>query len=563
MDNQLGFLLIAICLTIPQFKAVGGNDNNSLPVKGKVYSYQARTNSPKNTYTDPGLTTANANPPAALNNPVNAQQFGAKGDGVTDDTTALNATAAACPLGGVIYLPPGTYKTTGWLISKSLSLVADTPILYGTGSPGATLKAAGRQAYVLKFAGTYGAGDGNAFLHPYLRNINIDGKNQTISDAAFIMEFCHLARIEGCSFQHVQGHGIRLRTVWELRMRDFFIANCGTPDTGSAFYIDGPSPYDAIKHCSNLAITGGTWSSNRGRWIEASPLAAIDGVWIEDNKFELDNCSQPNGSPANVLHFGSASRTMVLNNTFAGFGASGGNYANLIYLGGDPSDPAMRGSPTNRVSGNRGYAYNPSSGAVNGLYLDTYTPTCEENDNTFVSSYGETCPNVNVSQYPQLINLCWRNQSTSFFPNAPLPDREQPGFVSIHKVSRGAYAKPFVPDKDCVNNSQTVLRVPEANRVNADICAQFDLSRWIGYNAKNLQVRMRAKLGATGSDTVSVNPVSPAWNPVNITVNSTSWAWYTFMVPIANLSAANHMMDVYFWEGKVPLEVDGFEFTAP
>ena len=67
-------------------------------------------------------------------NSLSPQQFGAKGDGLADDTPALNAAVAAAPVGGVIYLPPGTYKTTGWLITKTVSIVADTPFLYGSGS---------------------------------------------------------------------------------------------------------------------------------------------------------------------------------------------------------------------------------------------------------------------------------------------------------------------------------------------------------------------------------------------------------------------------------------------
>jgi hypothetical protein len=458
----------------------------------------------------------------------------------------------------VIYLPRGTYKTTGWLITKTLAIVADTPFAYGTLSS-TTLKAAGPQAYILKFQGAYGDGSANSFLHPYLRNINIDGGGQTIKDAAFIMEFCHLPRLEGCSFQNTNGRGLRLRTVWELRLRDFFIINCGTVNTGSAFYIDGPEPFDYARGCSDISISSGIWSSNRGRWLEVSALANLDGCWITDNKFELDVASTPNSSPTDVLHFDALSRTMIINNTFAGFGTRSGNYANLIYINGDPT--TTYGTGGNAIRGNRAHGY-PVNGAINGLYLDTNAASCEEGDNTFISNDSLTCANVNVSQFPQFINRAWRNLSSSLFPLNPLPDRELPGFLSIHKVQRGTFAKPFVPDSGCVNNGQTALKLTAANKGNPDICAQLDLSRWVGYSATNLLVRMRAKLETEGSDIVTVNPVSPGWNPVNIEINSTSWAWYTITVPLANLTTTNHMMDVYFWNGNIPLYVDGFEFST-
>ena len=40
---------------------------------------------------------------------VNATQFGAKGDGVRDDTASIQAAIDAVPQGGTLYIPPGTY----------------------------------------------------------------------------------------------------------------------------------------------------------------------------------------------------------------------------------------------------------------------------------------------------------------------------------------------------------------------------------------------------------------------------------------------------------------------
>src|SRR5581483_4382395 len=40
------------------------------------------------------------------------QDYGATGDGVHDDTSAIQSALNAAPLGGVVYLPPGTYATT-------------------------------------------------------------------------------------------------------------------------------------------------------------------------------------------------------------------------------------------------------------------------------------------------------------------------------------------------------------------------------------------------------------------------------------------------------------------
>jgi hypothetical protein len=43
---------------------------------------------------------------------LNVKDFGAQGDGATDDTAAIQAALAACPMGGIVYLPAGAYRTS-------------------------------------------------------------------------------------------------------------------------------------------------------------------------------------------------------------------------------------------------------------------------------------------------------------------------------------------------------------------------------------------------------------------------------------------------------------------
>ncbi|WP_151480617.1 right-handed parallel beta-helix repeat-containing protein [Streptomyces albicerus] len=43
---------------------------------------------------------------------LNVKDFGAQGDGAADDTAAIQAALAACPMGGIVYLPAGAYRTS-------------------------------------------------------------------------------------------------------------------------------------------------------------------------------------------------------------------------------------------------------------------------------------------------------------------------------------------------------------------------------------------------------------------------------------------------------------------
>jgi len=54
---------------------------------------------------------------------VTAASRGVVADGTTDDTTAVNAAITACPVGGVVLLPPGNMRiTTALSITKSMTL---------------------------------------------------------------------------------------------------------------------------------------------------------------------------------------------------------------------------------------------------------------------------------------------------------------------------------------------------------------------------------------------------------------------------------------------------------
>lgn len=56
---------------------------------------------------------------------VNVQEFGATGDGTTDDTAAIQAALAATPSGGTLLFPPGTYHITDTLERHQVSLLSD------------------------------------------------------------------------------------------------------------------------------------------------------------------------------------------------------------------------------------------------------------------------------------------------------------------------------------------------------------------------------------------------------------------------------------------------------
>ncbi|HCM9685769.1 TPA: hypothetical protein N5O21_001032 [Enterobacter cloacae subsp. cloacae] len=60
-----------------------------------------------------------------LDEHLSVKAFGAVGDGVTDDTAAIQACLDAAPVRGTVYVPSGMYKITQLVINKSLRIFGD------------------------------------------------------------------------------------------------------------------------------------------------------------------------------------------------------------------------------------------------------------------------------------------------------------------------------------------------------------------------------------------------------------------------------------------------------
>ena len=64
---------------------------------------------------------------------VNVKKFGARGNGKTDDTAAIERAIDAAPPGSILCFPPGTYLTDGFIVKKGLHLL-------GPGRSGVTIQ---------------------------------------------------------------------------------------------------------------------------------------------------------------------------------------------------------------------------------------------------------------------------------------------------------------------------------------------------------------------------------------------------------------------------------------
>lgn len=96
----------------------------------QVESYRAETNALNNKY--------NELIEKYNRNHFNVLDYGAKGDGVTDDTAAFNACVAACPSGGTIFIPKGTYVISDTIAPKAyVSIIGENKhaVIKSTANP--------------------------------------------------------------------------------------------------------------------------------------------------------------------------------------------------------------------------------------------------------------------------------------------------------------------------------------------------------------------------------------------------------------------------------------------
>lgn len=134
--------------------------------------------------------------------------YGAKGDGTTDDTTALqNAINAAITAQVPVYLPPGEYKTTANLNANTTGKPSAKFCMFGSGSTSVIVPTASTFDCLTVGPGAEGSGVGPG---GYLRDFKIAGGNQTITTKG-------IAKGEGTAALKI--NGMRMFEVSNVEIR--------------------------------------------------------------------------------------------------------------------------------------------------------------------------------------------------------------------------------------------------------------------------------------------------------------------------------------------------------
>jgi hypothetical protein len=218
---------------------------------------------------------------------LNARQFGAKGDGRSDDTKSIqSAIDAAAARGGAVFLPPGVYRSAELQMRPHVSLSGIPAWDYEHGFGSVIRLGDEHAACLLNITGAFGVtieglsldgGKLGAGVHGVWLNKPDYGKQEDTF------------RIERCQIANFTGDGVRLTRAWCFSIRHSMIAynrGDGISLRGwDGFFLDNwLSGNDGAGFAAREENASCTFTGNRIEWNrEGILIVGGDGYNITGN----------------------------------------------------------------------------------------------------------------------------------------------------------------------------------------------------------------------------------------------------------------------------------------
>ena len=328
-----------------QFKTPLGTGINA-PQGYAVYTYGDATNiyyvsqfiDANNVYyNEQGINAVTRTAQSKLQESVSVKDFGAIGDGITDDTAAINNALAAS---NAVYFPSGTYLTSGNINIESKSL-------YGVPTNSTSVNAVS----IIKLSGSntnsslfinggsittaWGSGGGCLLRDLHLQG-NWDGSTSNaitdISSIGALVKWWSGAyiKIQNCLINNSFGFGVFSYQLGYSVIEDSFIS----ANAKNGIHLEAPSGNSAITsttidNCSINSCRGAAPTGGNGIYIKNGFYCDVNGCVIEDvlcgiyldgadnrsiTVFETHMESTTN---AGIYYIGSGQKLLLLQNIFA------------------------------------------------------------------------------------------------------------------------------------------------------------------------------------------------------------------------------------------------------
>ena len=247
---------------------------------------------------------------------ADVREFGAKGDGRTDDTAAIRkAVGSLGEQGGVVYFPPGQYLSEVIVGKSRITFRGDSGWVYRGDIPGASVLMPARDSQPCLF-------DLKGCVGTRLVGLSLNGKNLGKEIHGVYSQHTGVEQnivIDDCKIENFTGSGVRLDKVWVFAIRHSLIAH------NKLSGIDGSGSYDGWILDNQLTGNGRgglfatnfatvTITANRIEWnrlggIVLGPVSAntlqICGCTFDRNRgpgIDINLTGRSGGSSANVIN---------------------------------------------------------------------------------------------------------------------------------------------------------------------------------------------------------------------------------------------------------------------
>lgn len=223
---------------------------------------------------------------------LNVADFGAKGDGVTDDTLAIQAAIDKAENGGIIEIPRGTYKVRGLKVKRN-GVTITGEARFGT----RLSRIAGSIEPLIDLSGT-------ASLDGHLKfcsvtNIMLSGDYQkgTLIRAYFADNFT----FRDVSFRYSDGMSTDFVEVWDTRFYNCTWESCGSNEEPAMLFSNSMSPGQfgyGEDNSNQIHFLGCRWESFRNGAIKLHGAAngsthLLNGFFFVSCKMETRHAAGP------------------------------------------------------------------------------------------------------------------------------------------------------------------------------------------------------------------------------------------------------------------------------
>ena len=258
----------------------------------------------------------------------NVKDYGALGDGLTNDTVALEAAKSAVSAagGGIMFFPAGTYlidytssaPTFGLYFNFGVQVCGVGPgksVIKNSSATAAAVRCAGDDVYVRDLTIDNNSSSGNAFQQggQYTATENLEILNQGGAGYAFVFSGCTLSLVKDV---HIKTSTNGFRSDTTASQYCTFLHCSVETSTGTALSITSGVSHDFVKfYIEDTAAAG-----NMTRLIDLDACHAINfydfsteqatRTLTDDDYVRINNCKTVNFYGGRFSHAGTASKSL-------------------------------------------------------------------------------------------------------------------------------------------------------------------------------------------------------------------------------------------------------------